>query len=120
MAGILQRSHSPSLAPAEPLWQRVPTRDEAGRPLSDFMMLIPRLSQRPQNQLTMTLHAIERVLVAYEHAVMFADLNLKLNLLWVSVRPTPGICLELSAAIKLHVPEALLVGHNPEHFARAR
>jgi hypothetical protein len=31
------------------------------------------------------------------------------HLLWVSVKPIPGICLELPAAIQARVPEALLV-----------
>jgi hypothetical protein len=41
-------------------------------------------------------------------------MNLKLNALWVTVRPIPGICLELPAAIKMQVPEALLVGQKQE------
>jgi hypothetical protein len=46
--------------------------------------------------------------------VVFADLNLKLNLLWVSLRPRPGAISELVAAIRLRVPEALLVAHYAE------
>lgn len=100
--------------PAEPLWQRVPTRDEAGRALSDFMMIIPRLRDKPHAALTLTVARIEQVLLAYRESVVFADLNLALNVLWVSVRPVPGICLELPTAIKLRVPEALLVSHKLE------
>ena len=101
-----------SLQPAEPLWQRVPTHADDGTPLSDFMMIIPRLRDKPRHLLEMTVQRIEYVLHSYQDKVVFADLNLALNVLWVSVRPVPGICLELPTAIKLQVPEALLVSHK--------
>jgi len=100
------------LAPAEPLWKRVPTRDHEGRPVSDFMMIIPKLRSKPEHLLRATVEEIHKVLSLYDRVVLFADLNLKLNLLWVSVRPVPGICLELPTAIKLRVPEAMLVGQK--------
>ncbi len=100
------------LDPAEPLWKRVPTRDTEGRPYSDFMMLIPRLRTKPRPILDATIAEIQGVLEHYRRVVVFADLNLKLNVLWVSVRPVPGICLELPAAIKCRVPEAMLVGQR--------
>ena len=100
--------------PAAPLWQRVPSRDVDGVRLSDFMMLIPNLRRQPTAVRQRTIGAIQDVLDAYGKAVVFADLNLRLNLLWVSVRPIPGICLELSCAIKLRVPEALLVAHKTD------
>ena len=40
----------PQLSPAEPLWKRVPTRDDEGRPVSDFMMLIPKFRSWPQER----------------------------------------------------------------------
>jgi hypothetical protein len=98
--------------PAEPLWKRAPSRDERGRPLSDFMMIIPKLSRRPTQYIRDTLREIEGVLARYGDAVVFADVNLRLNTLWVTVRPIPGICLELPAALKHRVPEALLVAHK--------
>lgn len=100
------------LLPGEPLWKRVPTRDTDGTRLSDFMMIIPRLRDRPREVLEATVQRIEEVLHCYQDRVVFADLNLALNVLWVSVRPVPGICLELPTAIKLQVPEALLVSHK--------
>ena len=60
----------------------------------------------------MTLQAIGEVLHYYRDAVVFADLNLRINVLWVTVRPVPGICLELPAALKVRVPEAMLVAHK--------
>jgi hypothetical protein len=103
-----------ALHPAEPLWKRAPARDDEGRPLSDFMMLIPRLGKRPAQYISDTLREIEAVLGAYRHAVVFADMNLRLNVLWITVRPIPGICLELAAAVKVRVPEAMLVATRRE------
>ncbi|HID48427.1 MAG TPA: hypothetical protein EYP40_02250 [Chromatiales bacterium] len=101
-----------SLLPGEPLWKRVPTVDTDGTRLSDFMMIIPRLRDRPRAARQAIVQRIEGVLRCYQDKVVFADLNLALNVLWVSVRPVPGICLELPTAIKLQVPEALLVSHK--------
>lgn len=103
------------LRAAEPLWNHVPTSDNDGQRLSDFMMLIPKLREQPQSHIQHVLKQIEEVLEFYKHAVVFADLNLRLNVLWVSVKPVPGICLELPAAILDRVPEARLVGQPPRH-----
>lgn len=103
------------ISAAEPLWSHVPTRDNNGQRLSDFMMLIPKLRNKPQSQLKIILDHIQDVLETYQHAVVFADLNLRLNVLWVSVKPVPGICLELPAAILARVPEARLVAQPPNH-----
>lgn len=100
-----------ALEPSEPLWKRAPTHHD-GRPVSDFMMLIPRLKRGTELQIQDTIDSIQSVLQYYHKAVLFADLNIKLNLLWVSVKPIPGICLELPAAIQLCVPDAKLVGQN--------
>lgn len=96
--------------PGLPLWQVVPTRDSAGRRLTDFMMLIPRLRDRPLAEIERASREIQAVLALHQD-VVFADLNLKLNVLWVSLRPRPGAISELAAAIRLRVPEAVLVAH---------
>lgn len=98
--------------PNTPLWQRVPTKDTDGTYLSDFMMIIPGLKKRSSPYRSKTLDAVIDVLQRYEGIVVFADLNMKLNVLWVSLRPVEGMCLEISAAIKVAVPEALLVADN--------
>lgn len=105
MAGLTVSAH-------EPLYARVPTRDEEGRVLSDFMMLLPGLRDRPQGQFTDTIARIQWVLNQFRE-IVFADLNVPLNLLWVSVRAKPGIILEISSVLKFHVPEALLVAQRP-------
>jgi len=76
------------------------------------MMLIPGLGRRPSHEVQSALATINQVLEYYRHAVVFADMNLRLNLLWVTVRPIPGICLELPAAIHHLLPEAKLVAHK--------
>lgn len=101
------------LQPAEPLWQRAPARDTDGSPLSDFMMIIPGLRDQPASRRQRTVDLIQQTLAGYAPFVVFADLNLKINVLWVTVRPRPGICAELPAAIFLRVPEARLVAYQP-------
>jgi hypothetical protein len=101
-----------NLEPAEPLWKRVPTRGDDGRPLSDFMMIIPGLRDRPKCGLERRLADIHGVLSCYGSTVVFAEVILRLNLLWVSVKPLPGICLELPALLQQRIPEALLVAHK--------
>lgn len=99
--------------PGRPLWQLAPTRDSAGHRLTDFMMLIPRLRNRSPVDIERVSRDIQSVLALHQD-VVFADLNLKLNLLWISLRPRPGAISELVAAIRLRVPEAVLVGHYAE------
>ena len=109
----IELSSSVELQSAEPLWQRAPTHDQHGRRLSDFMMLIPKLGKRPQLYIQRTIENLQVVMNDYQQAIVFVDLNLKLNVLWVSVKPIPGICLDLPTAIKAHVPEAMLIAQPP-------
>ncbi len=103
---------SDTLEPSEPLWQRVPTKDSDGNPLSDFMMLIPHLSHKPPQLIDVIVKQIKKVLSYYEQYIVFVDLNIKLNLLWVSIKAVPGICLEVAAALHALVPEAKLVAQK--------
>ena len=100
--------------PAGPLWRRVPARGDDGKPLSDFMMLIPRLRHWPSDRIQRTLDEIHAVLHQYDEVVVFADLNVQLNLLWVSVKAVPRICVDLPAAVQARVPEARLVANRVE------
>ena len=97
------------LQPDEPLWKRVPSRDDAGHLLADFRMIFPGLRQKSGIRQQHTLRIINAVLHHYGSWVVFADLNMRTNLLWVSIRPRPGLTLEIPAAIKTLVPEALLL-----------
>lgn len=115
MTHILDKSRQRALRrgmdfePSKPLWQRVPSHDEHGQRLSDFMMVVPGLKKRSPDEIQRVLEAMAAVLRRYEHVVMYADMNLKINTLWVSIRPRIGMCLEIPAAIKVAVPEAMLV-----------
>lgn len=100
--------------PIEPLWQRLPSRDEHGQRLADFMMLIPGLKRRSEHEIRQRLQAIHEVLEGYRDVVAFVEMNLRINTLWVSVQARPGLCLEIPAAIKCVVPEALLVGQRAD------
>ncbi|MDA8361919.1 MAG: hypothetical protein M0Z44_08030 [Gammaproteobacteria bacterium] len=107
-AGVDVRAGS-SVGPATPLYERVPTRDAGtGERLADFMMLFPGLRERPGGQRGVRARLIKGVLVRFPE-VVFADLNLRLNLLWVSVRTRPGVILDIATCLKLYMPEALLV-----------
>ena len=96
---------------AEPLRKRAPIHDENGKPLSDFMMLIPGLRDKPKHLIDRTIQDVHIVLTHFREAVVFAEFNLKLNLLWVSIRSINGIRFEIASAIQEHVPEAKLVSH---------
>jgi hypothetical protein len=79
--------------------------------LVDFMMLVPRLRLRPRHHMEAIAARIHSVLTGYDE-VVFVDLNLALNVLWVSLKFRPGIVMEVAGAIRLRVPEAVLVAHN--------
>jgi hypothetical protein len=97
------------LMSAEPLWKIAPTRDENGDSFIDFMMIIPKLKQKPRDYIERTLSDIQLILNQYSNEVVFANMNLKINCLWISHRPRQGLCQELSAAIRRRIPEAMLV-----------
>ena len=97
---------------SQPLWQRVPTRTDAGEYVCDFMMLISRFNQLTSHNQNSIVEKLYAVLKQYSDVVIFADLNVKLNLLWISHRPRPGIGLEVAAMIHEFIPEAKLVSHH--------
>ena len=98
------------MAPAEPLWKIAPTRDENGNHVSDFLMIIPKLRHKPEMHIRRTLDDIDRALKQFNKDIVFANMDMKLNTLWVSFRSEPGLFMKIAAAIKLQVPEAVLVG----------
>ncbi len=99
------------LEEAQPLYRRAPARDAAGRALGDFMVLIPGLRERPRHEFAAAVAGLQAVLVGFRE-VVFVDLNVPLNLLWVSVEPRPGVILELFGAMQSQLPEVRLVGHH--------
>ncbi len=101
----------PILDASEPLRKRAPIVDENGRPLSDFMVLIPGLRKKSQLRIQQTLNDIHCILNGFGDTVVFAEMNLKLNLLWVSIRPVAGIRFEITEALRHTIPSARLVSH---------
>ncbi len=105
--------HTLELSPNTPLWQRVPTKDETGKYLGDFMMIIPKLRTASSEHRKNTLDSLNSVLTRYQDVVVFADFNMKINLLWISIKPTKGMFSEIPAAIIECVPEAKLISERP-------
>jgi hypothetical protein len=108
---MLPRTSLPFHDASVPLRYRAPLHDEEGRPLSDFMVIVPGLKHKPQSLISQTVSDLHLALAQFSHAVVFAEFNLKLNLLWVSIRPIPRIRFEIVGAIQEYVPEAKLVSH---------
>ena len=102
-----------TIEPGTPLWQIVPTRDADGHPLADFMMIIPGLRSRPEHVINATINKIQTVLERCLD-VVFVNLNLKTNVLWVSANCRQGIISELATSIRQQIPEALLVAWQME------
>ena len=107
-------SNQAGFLPAQPLWQRVPTRDEHGQLLGDFMMFIPRLKHYSTTMMQEVLAKIEKILSPYQQYVMYVDINLKTNTLWISHKQIPGLGLEIAAVIHHVIPEAKLVAQHYE------
>ncbi len=101
----------PLLDATEPLRKRAPIVDENGKALSDFMLIIPGLRLRPQLRIQQTMQDIHAILSRFGDQVVFAELNLALNLLWVSIRPVTGIRFEITEALRVSIPDVRLVSH---------
>ncbi len=106
---------SVDLAPAEPLWKLAPTRDENGGPVSDLLIIIPKLKTQPEQYIKDTLSNIEFALKQFSNEILFANVDMKLNTLWVSFKAVPGVYVDIVSTLKTNVPEAVLVGdtHSP-------
>lgn len=105
------------LRPAEPLWKRVPIKDDDGHLLTDCMLLIPKLRSRPAHEQRAVTDRIRQALAGLGDKVVFADLNLSLNVLWVSMKAESGIVVDVTTAVQTQVPEALLVANRVEIMA---
>lgn len=113
---------APSCTPyivASPLWSRAPSRDENGTPYIDFMMIIPGLKNADEATIESCMVKVRNSLCEFENVVAYVDLNIKLNLLWISTRPVPGISKLIMQAIQHEIPEAKIVAgdFNPESFS---
>ncbi|MDH4133736.1 MAG: hypothetical protein OEV31_03020, partial [Gammaproteobacteria bacterium] len=59
---------------SEPLYKRAPARDAAGRPVGDFMVLIPGLRERSRQEFSEVVARLQAVLAGFRE-VVFVDLN---------------------------------------------
>lgn len=96
---------------SEPLRKRAPIVDEHGKALSDFMVIFPGLRKKSALRIQTTTREIHMVLSSFGDAVVFAELNLAMNLLWVSIRPIAGIRFQIAEALRSRIPSARLVSH---------
>lgn len=102
---------------APPLWQRLPKRDALGRPYVDFMMLAPGLNKRPRSEQQQVMVLVRGVLERFGDEVVFADFNLDINVLWVSLRCQPGLMTRMVCLLRAKVPMLRLVSHSPDVMA---
>jgi hypothetical protein len=98
--------------PAEPLWKRVPTRTESGELTADFIMILTGLKQLTPYTQQSIFERLYEVLNIYEKFILFAEVNLQINTLWVSHRPQPGLGAEIAAMIHDRVPQAKLISQR--------
>jgi hypothetical protein len=100
------------LQPASPLWQRVPTRDAQGKLAGDFMMIITGLNKQNNLIQKRIISELQRVLGLFSNDILFVDLNLKNNILWVSYSGKPQIRLEIAGRLHNAIPEARLIAQQ--------
>jgi hypothetical protein len=107
----ISKSNNQLLISSEPLWKKFPTRDSEGNSLSDFMIIFPGFKKLAKAEIQTKVNFVYNTLNSYSSSIEYASLNLKNNFLMISVKPLPGIQMEITAAIQAYVPEAKLVSH---------
>lgn len=95
--------------PAGPLWQLAPGRDAEGRALSDFLLLLPELRGATATAQQRVEAQLRAVFAEFDRQVVFADLNLSMSTLWVTVQGRPGSCEEVASAIRRQLPRSRLI-----------
>ena len=95
-----------------PLWQHVPTR-QGDQAVSDFLLYIPAFRRRGEHYPDYVAQMVLQVCRALDDKVIFANLDARLGLIWVSIPAEPGVCGRVAAALQVVLPEALLVGGQP-------
>jgi len=77
------------------------------------MIIFPGLKNASAIQRKDVINKITQVLSLYADTVVFADLNMKMGLLWVSVKPVKGMIVEIPMALIDSMPNAKLVTERP-------
>jgi len=98
-----------AMLPGSPLWRHAPTRNAAGKPLCDLLLMIPALRGSEAGRV-LARAQLESALSGFGGRVVFADLNLRLGLAWVSVSPEPGLTGEVVEAVRRRLPDVRVVG----------
>jgi hypothetical protein len=82
------------------------------------MMLIPGLKQQDQLATDHIMIKLKKSLKAFENVVVYVDLNTRLGLLWISIKPVPQVTQRIVHAIQYEIPGAKVVAgdFNPESF----
>lgn len=78
------------------------------------MMLAAGLKLRPLADREGILLLVRGVLEGFGDDVVFADFNLDLNVLWVSMRYQPGLMTRVVCALRDKVPLLRLIAHSPD------
>lgn len=99
------------VSPADALWRYAPSRDENHSPTSDLMMLLPGLKSASNQVRDVIQNQLQDVLESFDDRILFADLNLRLGILWVTVRSEVGLCAEVINAIRNRIEDARSVSH---------
>jgi len=107
-----QLTHSLGYKASTPLWQRVPTKDDQGKLLADFMIIIPKLNKQPSYVISKTIQKLQIALQQHDETVFFADLNIRINILWISYQARKGKCIDIATTIINAVPEAKLIAER--------
>ena len=95
------------------MWKMLPKRDAAGQAYSDFMMMAPALKRCTPRELDALVRVIQGVLARFGEQVVFADFNMHLKVLWVTLPCRPGLMPMIVSALRHQVPELKLVAHHP-------
>ena len=99
---------SAALFPGGDLWRYAPARDLQGRALSDLMMLLPGLQENRELSILIC-QQLQEVLDGFGERIQFADLNLRLGILWITVVSEPGLCGDVADAIRRRIEGARVV-----------
>lgn len=99
---------------AQPLWQRVPTRGKDGQLLADCMFLIVGLNRQSPEQQQRIARRLQETLAKLGQKIVFAELNLKLGLLWVSFPGEKGLFIHIVDCVQSRVPEAKVISNKAE------
>ncbi|MCS6787448.1 MAG: hypothetical protein NZ524_10500 [Thiobacillaceae bacterium] len=82
--------------------------------MADFMMLAPGLNRRTAGEQQAVVLLVRGVLERFGTDVVYAEFNLDLNVLWVSLRARPGLLSEVVWLLRRRVPMLRLVAHAPD------